>query len=96
MRRLLGICAYIVFLLAFCLVQYELTQRSPSLWGAPWPGWDGAEMAERVTPWQPRTGVPPLDHLIHEGTEAAVYYRWLLRGSPDATLASTLEVRHHG
>jgi hypothetical protein len=66
---------------------YELAAKSARLPGGPWPGWREAEQADMHIPWRPRTQFPPLDHLLHEGQEACLYYRTLLAGSlsrPDA------------
>jgi hypothetical protein len=92
MRRLLSTGLYICFLALTLQTQYEVAEHAHQRWGVRWPGWEGAAYAERVTLWHPSTGVLLLDRLIHEGTEAGVYYRWLLTGSP----ALRLELAQHG
>ncbi len=96
MRRLFGTGLYLCFLTLVCLAQYELTEHTHRAWNCRWPGWEGAAYAERVTTWRARSGIPLLDHLVHEGTEAAVYYRWLLLGSPGGSLAATLQLSQNG
>ncbi len=96
MRRLLHTGLYLLFLALVCQAQYEVTEHLHRSWGFCLPGWEGAVYAERITLWRPRTGLPPIDRLIHEGTEAGRYYRWLLTGSPHLTLASNLELSQNG
>ncbi len=83
MRRLLSATLYLGFVTLVGLAQYEITEHAHQRWDCRWPGWQCAVHAELVTPWRPASGIPLLDHLVHEGIEAAVYYRGLLWGSPD-------------
>ncbi|MFT5234348.1 MAG: hypothetical protein ACI9UK_002135 [Candidatus Krumholzibacteriia bacterium] len=56
---------------------YELTAKSPRLWGERLPGWWASDRAENMTMWQQPTGVFPLDKLLHEGQEALTFYALL-------------------
>jgi hypothetical protein len=96
MRRFLSTCLYILFLALFLQADYEVTEHAHERWGLCWPGWQGAVYAERVTAWRPRTGIALVDRLIHEETEARLYYRWLLIGSPAQTVATHLKLSQHG
>ncbi len=57
---------------------YEMTAKSPLLTGQTLPGWWATAQAERDTRWRPRTGVLPVDKLMHEGEEAARFYATLV------------------
>lgn len=61
------------------LGQYEIVAKSPQLLDCALPGWVEAVRAERSVKFRPWTGLPAMDHLIHEGHEARVYYERLLR-----------------
>ncbi len=96
MRRLLTASLYLCFLALVGLTQYELVEHSHRLWNWRCPGWESADRAERATAWEPRSGIPLVDRLVHEGTEASRYYRSLLFGSPDGPLASAFQLSQHG
>jgi hypothetical protein len=74
MRRLntASICLLAVTLALMGL--YELTAKSPRLMGQPLPGWHETQQVEKMTPWNPTTGFPPLDRILHEGEEALRFY----------------------
>jgi len=61
------------------LVNYETVSKAPVLLGGKVPGWLSARRAQRAVSYRRLTGVPPLDHLLHEGDEAVFFYRDLLR-----------------
>jgi len=96
MRRLLSASLYLCFLAVVGLAQYELTEHSHRLWNWRCPGWESADYAERITVWRPRSGILLMDRLVHEGTEASVYYRGLLFGSPGGPLAPAFQLSQHG
>ena len=54
---------------------YEMTAKSPTLLGRPLPGWRATVRVEKVTRWNPPTGILPLDKFLHEGEEACRFYR---------------------
>ena len=68
-------CAYLGCL---SLGLYEMTAKSPTLLGKPLPGWWATVKAEKTTRWNPPTGILPVDKLLHEGEEAARFYRFLV------------------
>ena len=68
----------LVALLLGGLGNYEMVAKAPVWLGGPAPGWRAARRAERSVHYRPLTGIPPLDRLLHEGDEAAVYYASLL------------------
>ena len=74
MRRILFTGAYMGALVLFALTAYEVTAKSPQLIGQPLPGWQACLRAEQSTRWDPRTGILPLDHFLHEGEEALAFY----------------------
>jgi hypothetical protein len=53
---------------------YEISAKSPSFPGGHLPGWEAADRAEHSTRWDPRTGILPLDKILHEGQEAVRFY----------------------
>lgn len=61
------------------LFAYELAAHSGDLFDLHLPGWNEARCAERAVEFTTWTRIPPLDHLVHEGQEAVVYYSILLR-----------------
>jgi len=71
--------AGIFLLYSSCLALgiYEMTAKSPSLWGEPLPGWWATDRAERIIHWQQPTGLFAVDKLLHEGQEALVFYALL-------------------
>jgi hypothetical protein len=81
--RILGRLAATGYLLAYLgglsFGMYEITAKSPALLGKPLPGWWATVRAERTTRWNPPTGFLPLDKLLHEGEEAARFYRFLAK-----------------
>ena len=56
---------------------YEMTAKSPSIWGQRLPGWWATDRAEHAVRWQQPTGLFALDKLLHEGQEAVVFYTLL-------------------
>lgn len=74
MRRLAGMAIYLIWLITAALGHYELTAKSPLLLGRPLPGWPKTLQVERMTRWDPPTGILPVDKLLHEGEEAARFY----------------------
>jgi hypothetical protein len=60
------------------LAGYELPARAVDDFDRHPPGWEAALAAERETPWRAWTGWRPLDRLLHEGEEAARFWRRLL------------------
>lgn len=74
MRRILSLGAYLGAVALFALTFYEVTAKSPQLIGQPLPGWQACLRAEQTTGWDPRTGIQPLDRLLHEGEEALSFY----------------------
>ena len=74
MRRMAKWSLLLVYSGFVALGLYEVTAKSPSLLGSPLPGWGATLQAEFSTPWQPRTGVLPVDKLLHESQEACRFY----------------------
>lgn len=65
--------------IALCaLGQYEIVAKSHDLLGDPLPGFWDAKRVEQCTPYQPWTGFQFVDHVIHEGMEAAIFYEQIL------------------
>lgn len=77
MNRMLvaGICLLTVLLALLSL--YELTAKSPQLFGQTLPGWWETQQVEGNTPWNPPTGILPLDKFLHEGEEALRFYGFM-------------------
>lgn len=77
MRRLpiAGICLLTVIMGLMGL--YEMTAKSPMLMNEPLPGWSKTQRVERTTPWNPPTGILPVDKFLHEGEEALRYYGFI-------------------
>lgn len=63
------------------LVGYEIVQKSSSSALGPLPGAHLANRADRAVQWNPPTGFTPVDVLLHESHEAALYYKGLATGS---------------
>jgi len=61
------------------LINYETVAKAPLLLGGNLPGWLAARRAERAVHYRKLTGLAPLDHLLHEGSEAVFFYRDLWR-----------------
>jgi hypothetical protein len=61
------------------LFAYEMTAHSAELFGTSLPGWFEAAHADRCVHFIAYTHIPPVDRLVHESCEAAVYYSSLLR-----------------
>ncbi len=74
MRRLNTASICIMTVTVGLLALYELTAKSPALIGQPLPGWYETQVVEKHTPWNPATGIPFLDRLLHEGEEALRFY----------------------
>ncbi len=87
--RLTAACLGFAYLSGLGLGLYEMTAKSPTLLGAPLPGWWATERAEKTTRWDPPTGFLPLDKLLHEGEEAVRFYRILTRPAASRSAAST-------
>jgi len=77
MRRLptVGIC--LVTIVMGLMGLYEVTAKSPHLMNEPLPGWQKTQRVEQTTPWDPPTGILPVDKLLHEGEEALRYYGFI-------------------
>ena len=80
MKKLTGFGLYLLFLGLMVLGFYEATAKSPTWLGQPLPGWQQSERAEYTTGWHPRTGLLPVDKLLHEGEEAIRFYGLLAGG----------------
>jgi len=70
---------FLLWVAVVALGQYEVVAKSPQLMDEPLPGWVDANRAERSVAYRRWTGLPLMDHLIHEGLEARIYYERLLR-----------------
>ena len=70
--------AVVLAVAAGAVLNYELVAKAPLLLGGEAPGGWAARRAERSVRYRRLTGFPPLDHLLHEGDEAARYYAVLL------------------
>ena len=66
---------------AFCVgvLNYEVLSHAWDLFGFPLPGTWEAQRVDREVRYHPLTDLPPLDRILHEGVEAAVFYEDLLR-----------------
>jgi len=82
-RRLSALLAALAWLGLVSLLGYELVQKSPDTPLGPLPGHELARRAERDVRFRAATGLRPLDRVLHEGQEAAVYYRNLVRAPAD-------------
>ncbi len=67
-----GICLMTVILALLSL--YEVTAKSPRLFGMALPGWQETRQVEKSTPWNPPTGLLVVDKFLHEGEEALRYF----------------------
>ncbi|MBU8871194.1 MAG: hypothetical protein KOO60_10070 [Gemmatimonadales bacterium] len=74
MRRMGATGLFLVYLSCVALWLYEVTAKSPELLGAPLPGWGTTCQVEKATPWNPSTGLQPLDKILHETQEAYRFY----------------------
>ena len=72
-------CVWLAFISFAGLSVYELVAKSQALFGDPLPGWNETRLIERSIPYASRTGLVPLDRLLHEGQEAVAYYSFFLR-----------------
>ena len=64
---------------ALCaLGQYEVVAKSDTILESPLPGFWTTVQVERDIPYTPKTGITLVDHVIHEGEEAAAYYGEIL------------------
>ena len=77
MRRLHTVSICLITITLGLLGLYEFTAKSPQLFGEALPGWQETQQVERLTPWEPPTGIHPLDKLLHEGEEALRYYGFM-------------------
>ena len=75
------------------LLQYEFVAKSGPWTGGQLPGWYETRLVERNTPYVPWTGMPLVDHIIHEGQEAALYYSVLLRREPRSVVFASRSAR---
>jgi hypothetical protein len=83
MTRLRTVSLVLAAWLVTALGAYELTAKSPRLLGAPLPGWWASQRAERSVRWTRPTGLLPVDKLVHESHEAALFYALLSRPRPE-------------
>ena len=74
MRRLAFTGLYMAYISFVALGVYEITAKSPGLLGSPLPGWRTTCKVEKSTPWNPPTGLHPLDKVLHETQEAYLFY----------------------
>ncbi len=74
MRPLPFACICLIAITTDLLGLYEVTAKSHLLLGNPLPGWQKTQLVERSTPWNPPTGILPLDKFLHEGEEALRFY----------------------
>ena len=74
MRRFAAFGCYLLYFAGTALGFYEVTAKSPTLLGAPLPGWGSTCRAENSTPWRQPTGLLVLDKILHETQEAFVFY----------------------
>ncbi|HPF71397.1 MAG TPA: hypothetical protein PLQ13_12050 [Candidatus Krumholzibacteria bacterium] len=74
MRRFLAAGLWLAWCCACALGQYELTAHAPVSVARLLPGGEACRRAERLTRWNPRTGLLPVDKLLHEGEEALRFY----------------------
>lgn len=63
------------------LVGYEIVQKSSASALGPLPGAHLANRADKAVKWDPPTGITPVDMILHESQEAALYYKGLATGS---------------
>ncbi len=77
MKRATLVGFFLLYTSFLALGFYEMTAKSPHLWGRPLPGWWASDQAEHTISWQQPTGIFPLDKLLHEGQEAVVFYALL-------------------
>lgn len=70
---------YTIYLACLGLGFYEFTAKTPSWLVANLPGRTAAVRAESSVRWDRPTGILPLDKLVHEGREALIFYRGILR-----------------
>ncbi len=92
MRRMRTIALFLVSWAAASMLTYELVAKSPCWCGHALPGWHQAQQAEMLTPWTVRTGIKPVDKLIHESEEALHYYHLLPEGTAPRSLHSPLQI----
>jgi len=79
MRRAKTLNLYLLTITIFLMGFYEVTAKSHRVMDQPLPGWWKTQQVERLTAWNPTTGVHPLDKLIHEGEEAIRYYSLMIK-----------------
>lgn len=81
MRRIVTFLLGLAWILGVGLAGYEVVQKSAATPLGPLPGHAVANRTDRRVPFRHTTGLPPVDRLLHETTEACWYYRDLARGS---------------
>lgn len=74
MRRVALMTLFLAYTGCAALGFYEVTAKSPFLFGAPSPGWIATCKVEQSTPWRPETGILPLDKILHEAQEACLFF----------------------
>jgi len=77
MNRIATTALALLYIVSLALGIYEMTAKSPSLLGTRLPGWGATRRAEKMTKWNPTTGIFPLDKLLHEGQETVKFYGFL-------------------
>jgi hypothetical protein len=82
MQRIVTFLIGLAWLAAVSLAGYELVQKSPASPLGPLPGHELAGRVDREVRFRATTGVRPVDRLLHESTEACIYYRDLALGRP--------------
>jgi hypothetical protein len=96
MHHLKSVLLFLGYLVCLSLADYELVAKSPRLLGCQLPGRYAATTAECGTRMVHRTGWRPADRLLHEGEEALLYYRLLLRPAATAAARPLFQVTHEG
>ncbi len=95
MRRLLHAHLLLALMGLAGLVHYEVVAKSHRLPGGPLPGWETARRADRAAPFVRWTGQRAVDRLLHESSEAVIFYRLLLGASTAGAPLAALHVRQH-
>lgn len=99
MRRIVAAGLWLAWCCVIALGQYELAAHAPGRLARLLPGREACRRAELLTRWNPRTGLPAVDHLLHEGEEALRFYGVL--GAPARSprrqpVAPVLQVAQQG
>lgn len=75
-------CTLLCWFALVALLHYELVAKSPRTPLGPLPGFRTAAYVDRIVPYRAHTGIVPVDRLLHECHEAALFYRLTLIGGP--------------